>query len=197
MTITQPVEVAQFSCEADPYKCSCGDTFGGLALLKTHLDLLRDDTSKHVEVAVAGDRCKRQVALGIPPRTPRFRVCLCGFAFADLATLEDHLDEFGDGSGHEEMAFDLGTLVRFGIRRIRTERGLSMHAMADLLGVHTSAVCRIENGKRNAVGWGRTPRTVAVLLGVDVPELLRVCESCGYRPPTGCRCMRCGVQSAV
>jgi hypothetical protein len=204
MTMTQPVEVAHYSRKADSYKCSCGDTFEGIALLKTHLDLLREETGTHIElavsraeVAVAGDRCKRQVALEIRPRTPRFRVCLCGFAFADLAALDDHLDEFGDGSGHEEMAFDLGTLVRFGIRRIRIERGLSMHTMADLLGVHTSAVCRIESGKRNAVGWGRTPRTVAVLLEVDVRELLRVCEYCGYRPPTGCRCMRCGVQSAV
>jgi transcriptional regulator with XRE-family HTH domain len=95
------------------------------------------------------------------------------------------------------VAFDLNTLVRFGIRRIRTERGLSMHAMADLLGVHTSAVCRIEGGKRNAVGWGRTPRTVAILLGIDIPELLRVCEYCAYRPPADCQCTRCGMSSTV
>lgn len=197
MTITQPVAVARYSHETDPYKCSCGDMFGGLALLNTHLDLLRDDTGTHVEVTVTGDRCKRQAAPGIRPRTPGFRVCSCGSAFAELTALEDHLAESGDDSSHEEMAFDLGTLVRFGIRRIRTERGLSMHAMADLLGVHTSAICRIEGGKRNAVGWGRTPRTVAVLLGIDVRELLRICESCGYQPPADCQCMRCGMQSAA
>jgi hypothetical protein len=197
MTITQSVALAHHSREADPCKCSCGDTFDGLALLKTHLDLLRDDTGTHVELAAAGDQCKPQAAPGIRPGTARFRVCSCGSAFTDLTALDDHLDGSGDGTGHEEMAFDLGTLVRFGIRRIRTERGLTMHAMADLLGVHTSAVCRIESGKRNAVGWGRTPRTVAVLLGVDVRELLRICEHCGYRPPAGCRCLRCGMQSGA
>ena len=144
MTITQPIEVAQYSCKADPYKCSCGDTFGGLALLETHLDLLRDDTGTHVEVAL-----------------------------------------------------DLDTLVRFGIRRIRIERGLSMEQMGELLGIDKSAICRVEGGKRHAIGWGRTPRTVAVLLGVEVRELLRVCGHCGYRPPAGCRCLRCGVLSAA
>jgi Helix-turn-helix len=148
MTITQPVGVGHCSCKAEPYKCSCGDTFGGLTPLKTHLDLLRDDTGTHVELAVPGDRAACRVALGIRPRTAKLRVCSCGSAFADVTALDDHLDESGDDSRHEEMAFDLGTLVRSGIRRIRTERGLSMHAMADLLGVHTSAVCRIESGNR-------------------------------------------------
>jgi hypothetical protein len=143
MTITHPVAVAQYSCKADPYKCACGDTFGGLALLQTHLDLLRDDT------------------------------------------------------GHIEIALDLDTLVRFGIRRIRIERGLSMEQMGELLGIDKSAICRVEGGKRHAIGWGRTPRTVAVLLGVEVRELLRVCEHCAYRPPAGCRCLRCGVLSAA
>jgi DNA-binding XRE family transcriptional regulator len=122
-----------------------------------------------------------------------FRVCSCGAAFADLTGLDEHLDEYGDDSSHVEMAFDLNMLVRLGIRRIRIERGLTMHGMAELLGVDVSAVSRIESGKRHAVGWGRTPRSVAAMLGVEVRELLRVCERCGYRPPDGYQCQWCGM----
>jgi hypothetical protein len=128
------------------------------------------------------------------PRTARiFRTCSCGAAFPDVNELDEHLDESGDDSSHTEIALDLDTLVRFGIRRIRIQRGLSMHAMAELLGVHVSAVSRIESGKRHAIGWGRTPRTVALLLGVQTRELLRVCGYCGYRPPADSLCLRCGM----
>jgi hypothetical protein len=123
------------------------------------------------------------------------RTCSCGAAFADLAALDDHLDEYGDDSSHDEMAFDLDTLVRFGIRRIRITRGLTMDQMGELLGVSTGTISRIESGKRHAVGWGRTPRSVAVLLGVDMCELLRICEHCRYRPDVGSMCLRCGMSS--
>jgi DNA-binding XRE family transcriptional regulator len=138
-------------------------------------------------LTLRSDYCPR------PQTFKLFRICSCGAAFADLAALDDHLDELGDDSGHDELAFDLDTLARLGIRRIRTERGLSMHAMAELLGVHVSAVSRIESGKRHAIGWGRTPRTVAALLGVEVRELLRICAHCGYRPPDGYQCQWCGM----
>jgi DNA-binding XRE family transcriptional regulator len=128
-----------------------------------------------------------------PGTTRIFRTCSCGAVFPDLITLDEHLDEYGDDSGHTEIALDLDTLVRLGIRRIRTERGLSMQAMAELLGVSTGTVSRIESGKRHAIGWGRTPRSVAVLLGVEVSELLRVCGRCGYRPPEGYQCHWCGM----
>ena len=65
MTITQTAAVAGILRNAAPYMCSCGDTFGGVALLETHLDLLGDDSDAHVELTVAGDRCRRRVALGI------------------------------------------------------------------------------------------------------------------------------------
>jgi DNA-binding XRE family transcriptional regulator len=65
MTITQTVEMAHNPRTAGPYMCSCGDTFGGVALLETHLDLLGDDGDAHAELAVAGDQCKRRIALGI------------------------------------------------------------------------------------------------------------------------------------
>jgi DNA-binding XRE family transcriptional regulator len=133
-------------------------------------------------------------AADFKPKTFKiFRTCSCGAAFADLATLDEHLEEFSDDNSHVEMAFDLDTLVRLGIRRIRLERGLTMHGMAELLGVDVSAISRIESGKRHAIGWGRTPRTVATLLGVEVQELLRMCEHCGYRPPDGYSCQWCGM----
>jgi transcriptional regulator with XRE-family HTH domain len=189
MAIRQPVAVIDYLCKTDPYKCACGDTFGGLALLKTHLDLLRDDgTHAELERVHRGYRPKLRIC------SCDFYVCSCGAAFSVVSRLDEHLDESRDGS-HGKLPFNLNKLVRFGIRRIRIERGLSMHAMADLLGVNISAVSRIESGKRHAVGWGRTPRTVATLLGVEVRELIRVCEHCGYRPPAGCRCMRCGTLS--
>ncbi|HEY1625513.1 MAG TPA: helix-turn-helix transcriptional regulator, partial [Streptosporangiaceae bacterium] len=126
--------------------------------------------------------------------TPRiFRSCSCGDAFADLTSLDDHLEEYGYDSGHIEIALDLETLVRLGIRRIRIERGLTMDQMGELLGVSTGTISRIESGKRHAIGWGRTPRTVAVLLGVELTELLRICVRCGYRPPDGYQCHRCGM----
>jgi DNA-binding XRE family transcriptional regulator len=65
MTITLTAAVAGNLREAAPCMCSCGDTFDGLAPLESHLDLLGDDTDSHVELAVAGDLCKRQVALGL------------------------------------------------------------------------------------------------------------------------------------
>jgi DNA-binding XRE family transcriptional regulator len=192
MTITQPFAVTHDLSKADPYKCSCGDTFGGLALLKTHLDLLRDDgTHVERERVDRGYRAKFRIC------SCDFYVCSCGSAFADATALDGHLAESSDDGSHEKLAFDLNRLVRFGIRRIRIERGLSMHEVADLLGVHTSAVCRIESGKRHAVGWGRTSRTVAVLLGVEIRELIRVCEHCGYRPPDGYTCDWCGMPSEV
>jgi DNA-binding XRE family transcriptional regulator len=133
-------------------------------------------------------------AVDFRPKTFKiFRICSCGAAFADLAALDEHLEEFSDDSDHLEMAFDLNMLVRLGIRRIRIERGLTMHAMAELLGVHVSAVSRIESGQRHAVGWGRTPRSVAAMLGVEIRELLRICEHCGYRPPGGYTCQWCGM----
>lgn len=128
--------------------------------------------------------------------------CACGFTCLGLAAMEDHLAE-ADGSEpyanteHAEIALPLDTLVRLGIRRIRMERGLTMREMGDLLGVHFSAVSRIESGKRRAVGWGRSPRSVAAMLGISLPQLLHVCPRCEYRPEPGYRCERCGMRHDV
>jgi len=128
--------------------------------------------------------------------------CACGFSCLGPAEMEDHLAE-ADGNKlyanteHAEIALPLDTLVRLGIRRIRLERGLTMRGMGDLLGVHFSAVSRIESGQRHAIGWGRTQRSVAAMLGVSIPELLRVCPRCEYRPEPGYRCERCGMRHDV
>ena len=82
MTITRTTAMTADPSTAEPYMCSCGDTFGGLALLETHLDLLIDDTGTHVELALTGDRCKRRVAQGIR----RFRV-EHGLAMRAMSTL--------------------------------------------------------------------------------------------------------------
>lgn len=126
--------------------------------------------------------------------------CSCGFSCTGLTAIEDHLAEM-DGNDlyanveHVEMALALDTLVMLGMRRIRIERGLTMRQMGGLLGIHLSAVSRIESGRRRAIGWGRTPRSVAAMLNVSVSELLRICPRCEYRPEPGYRCERCGMVS--
>lgn len=126
--------------------------------------------------------------------------CSCGVSCIGLTAIEDHLaemdgNELDSNMEHVEIALPLDTLVMLGMRRIRIERGLTMRQMGDLLGVHLSAVSRIESGKRRAIGRGRTPRSVAAMLGVSVSELLRVCARCEYRPEPGYRCERCGLVS--
>ena len=79
--------------------------------------------------------------------------------------------------------------VARGIRRFRTERGMPMREMASLLGVHVSTISRIEAGE---VAISKDARTIAALLGVSVIDLLRDCPHCGYQPPGGYQCLRCG-----
>jgi transcriptional regulator with XRE-family HTH domain len=77
-----------------------------------------------------------------------------------------------------------------GIRRVRIEQGMRLSDVAERLGVHASTVSRIETGIRK--GTWIDARTVADRLGVRVGYLLRDCPQCGYEPPAGYRCMRCG-----
>jgi DNA-binding XRE family transcriptional regulator len=142
MTITETIAAAGNLRDAEPYMCSCGDTFGGVAPLETHLDLLGDDSDAHVELAVSGERCKRMVALGI--------------------------------------------------RRLRFERGLTMWAMGELLGVNTSTISRIESGERRFGYLLVNPRVTAALLGISLVDLLRPCPQCGYEPVAGYLCQACG-----
>jgi len=81
--------------------------------------------------------------------------------------------------------------IALGLRRIRTERGLTMAQTGALLGVHVSTISRIESGERWR-GLARDPRKIAALLDVTPGYLLRSCPQCAYTPPAGYQCLRCG-----
>ena len=78
-----------------------------------------------------------------------------------------------------------------GLRRIRLERGWQQRDVAALLGVSTTTVSRLETGARRV----REVRQVAARLGVGVGYLTRDCPQCGYQPPAGYQCLRCGTPS--
>jgi DNA-binding XRE family transcriptional regulator len=77
------------------------------------------------------------------------------------------------------------------MRRVRMEWGVPMRDMADLLGVNVSTISRIESGGRR-VRTAADARMLAGLLGVRVGYLVRACPHCGYEPPCGYQCLRCG-----
>jgi DNA-binding XRE family transcriptional regulator len=96
-----------------------------------------------------------------------------------------------DVSGLRGELVAVVTDIGRGVRRIRLERGMTMGEIGSLLGVHASTVSRIESGER----WRtltRNARSVADLLGVTPGYLLRSCPQCGYSPPVGFQCLRCG-----
>lgn len=78
--------------------------------------------------------------------------------------------------------------VARGLRRIRLERGWHQRDVAALLGVSATTVSRIETGARRV----RRVRDVAAQLGVAIGYLTRDCPQCGYAPPAGYQCLRCG-----
>jgi transcriptional regulator with XRE-family HTH domain len=80
-----------------------------------------------------------------------------------------------------------------GLRRIRIERGWQQRDVAALLGVHTATISRIETGVRRV----RRVREVAEQLGVTIGYLTRDCPQCGYQPPAGYQCLRCGTPSQL
>jgi len=81
------------------------------------------------------------------------------------------------------------------MRRVRIERGITMHAMAELVDMHVSAISRIESGERGVSR--RNAKYVAVCLGIAVTDLMRVCSRCDYRPDPGYLCVRCGMSGDV
>ena len=85
--------------------------------------------------------------------------------------------------------------VARGLPRIRTEFGLQQHEVAAILGVHTSTVSRIESGTRK-VRWPAEACAIAGRLGVRTGYLLRDCPQCGYEPPAGYMCLRCGTPAS-
>ena len=56
------------------------------------------------------------------------------------------------------------------LRRVRTERGLSQEAFADVLGYHRTYVGGLERGERNPTL--RSLERIADVLGVDALDLL-------------------------
>ena len=54
------------------------------------------------------------------------------------------------------------------------------------------AESRIENGERGTPD----PAEAAAKLGVPLPDLIAPCPQCGYQPPHGYLCLRCGTQAA-
>lgn len=71
---------------------------------------------------------------------------------------------------------DLQRTVGENLRRLRTERGLSQEAFAQVLGYHRTYVGGLERGERNMTL--RTVERLAAVLGVEAIDLLTV------RPPS-------------
>lgn len=69
------------------------------------------------------------------------------------------------------MEGDLQRVVGRNLRAIRTARGLSQEAFADLVGVHRTYIGGLERGERNLTL--RSLERIAELAQVDVMELLR------------------------
>jgi len=69
------------------------------------------------------------------------------------------------------MSAQLGNAVR----QLRTDRGLSIEALADLAGMHWTYLSGIERGRRNPTleKLGQ----LAVALDIDLAELIRLAET--------------------
>jgi transcriptional regulator with XRE-family HTH domain len=81
--------------------------------------------------------------------------------------------------------------VARGIRRVRLERCWTLRDVALLLGRDPSQISRIENGERGTPD----PAEMAAKLGVPLRYLIAPCPRCGYQPPPGYLCLRCGTQA--
>jgi DNA-binding transcriptional MocR family regulator len=106
-----------------------------------------------------------------------------------------HRNGYVAGSGAPDVlaAADSPPLLAAGLRRLRIEHGLNQVEAAELLGVHSSAVCRIEQGARSPF----PARVIASAFGVPVAEVTAPCPRCRYRPDPGYMCLRCGTAAAA
>lgn len=80
-----------------------------------------------------------------------------------------------------------------GLKRIRTERGLTLAEMGSLLGCSQSHLSRIEKGHRLPFSPGYASRQ----LGITAEVLLATCSRCNYSPGDGLRCSRCGSEDTM
>ena len=82
-------------------------------------------------------------------------------------------------------------------RRLRMERGMNLRQAAGRLDLDYTNLSRLENGKRglrrNARHPALTAESIAAAFGVTVEEVRRPCPRCGYTPPAGFTCDRCGM----
>lgn len=62
------------------------------------------------------------------------------------------------------------------LRQLRQERGLTLRALADLVGVDFTYLSKIENGKAGYVPGADTIRALASALSVDALELLQLAQ---------------------
>jgi transcriptional regulator with XRE-family HTH domain len=74
------------------------------------------------------------------------------------------------------------------LRRLRRERGLSLHETARLFGLHVSQLSRAENGHRRPPPAGQ----LAAAFRISRAAALELCPQCAYHPPAGYQCLRCG-----
>ena len=68
------------------------------------------------------------------------------------------------------MAVDIRQRLGSNVRRLRTQRGLSQEAFADLANIHRTYVSDIERGARNPTIT--VVQRLSIALGVDAAELL-------------------------
>jgi transcriptional regulator with XRE-family HTH domain len=79
-------------------------------------------------------------------------------------------------------------LLARAMRRLRLERGWSLRDVASRAGLNFSQISRAENGLRRPLA----PFVQAGIFEVGVSEVLKPCPHCGYDPPAGYMCLRCG-----
>jgi transcriptional regulator with XRE-family HTH domain len=74
------------------------------------------------------------------------------------------------------------------LRRLRTERDMTLGEAAARFGLSKSELSRAERGER------RPPPVadLAAAFGTTEADVLGTCPQCGYEPPPGFRCLRCG-----
>jgi len=94
-----------------------------------------------------------------------------------------------------EIPHDQCVVIGKNIRALRQSRGWTQQTLGELMGWPTaSTVCAAE-GHRGDRQRGFTADEVvrlATIFDVTVWRLMRQCQNCGGRPPTGFACLACG-----
>lgn len=91
-----------------------------------------------------------------------------------------------------KMSSDERLLLARATRRLRMERGMSFREAGKLFGLDASNVFRAEAGTRRPLPAAQ----IAEAFGVSEHEVRRPCPRCGYAPPAGFTCNRCGTEGS-